>query len=73
MTGIFSKFEKYCEKCKKYFASDKIEIERCTVCGEFLKNVLICQTCQRRYTVYQVEAGAKCLTCNMSLKRKYLI
>ncbi len=73
MTGIFRKFEKYCEKCKQYFVSDKMEIENCTSCGELLKNVLICKTCQRRYTVYEVKAGAKCLMCNMPLKLKYLM
>ncbi|MHA1267476.1 MAG: hypothetical protein ACTSRS_19735 [Candidatus Helarchaeota archaeon] len=63
-------FEKYCEKCKKYFVSSQRGAEKCTFCGEYLKIVLICKTCQRRYTVYEVLPGAKCPTCHVPLKIK---
>ncbi|TFG05744.1 MAG: hypothetical protein EU536_00790 [Promethearchaeota archaeon] len=68
----FPQFEKYCEQCKKYFSSQRMGLEQCQFCQSILKIVLICKTCQRRYTVYKVEPGKKCLTCNMPLKVKYL-
>ncbi|NVM31036.1 MAG: hypothetical protein HWN65_19500 [Candidatus Helarchaeota archaeon] len=71
MSSSFPQFEKYCEECKKYFVTKKVEIEKCPFCGSFLKAILICKTCKRRYSVYVIESDAKCLTCQVPLKLKY--
>ena len=67
----FPQFEKYCPKCKKYFISNRMETEECTFCGARLKIILICKTCKRRYSVYEVEPDAKCTICQVPLRLKH--
>jgi DNA-directed RNA polymerase subunit RPC12/RpoP len=64
-------FEKYCNQCKKFFLSDQVKMEQCPTCGTLLQTILICQTCQRTFSVYTVDLNKKCPTCNVVLKLKY--